>query len=312
MSPYDDLLLWASEKREGSLVGLRAACASTAAAAGTGQRGQDVLDDLLALGHLDASASRWSIAPATLAVLAEGGGNGVFVGARPRWLVEAMGDLDRAQDSRLRELADHVNDYELMAQVGPSSWYLALGPQAPLEAFEALGVRVIAYPAEGLLSRARNERGNPAELRTVRPGELVGRLVIEGSLATGSIAWETAAGDGAPGIYRYLRNNQRVYAARRSGGWLEMDYRWAVWCAAPSAASCIWYLPRKRRLYLAATVRPPLELERALVLRTGRLPERAAAPDVTRVSAEVLAYDNITHTFAAQVADLLGKEVKLV
>lgn len=312
MSPYDDLLLWASEKREGSLVGLRAACAWTAVAARAGQRARDVLDDLLALGHLDVSESKWSIVPATLALLADGGGNGVFVGARPRWLAEAMGNLDSAQDARLRKLADHLNDYDLMAQGGPSSWYLCLGPQTPYEAFEALGVRVIEHPAEGLLRRARDERGKPAELRTVRPGELVGRLVIEGSLATGSIAWETAAGDGSPGIYRYLRNNQRVYAARRSGGWLEMDYRWAVWCAAPSAASCIWYLPRKRRLYLAATVRPPLELERALVLRTGRLPERAPAPDVTRVSAEVLAYDNITHTFAAQIADLLGKEVELV
>jgi hypothetical protein len=312
MTPYDDLLLWASEKGQGSLSSLRDACSWTASAAGARQRGQDVLDDLLALGHLDVAGGRWAVTPTSLGLLADGGGNAVFLGARPRWFVDAMRDLDSASDARLRDLADHVYDYDLVEQRGPGTWFLGVGPEAPLAGLQTLGVRILEQPAEGLLRQAVAAQALVPAGRTVRPGELAGRLVIEGPLASGLITWEAVAGDNLPGYYRYLRNNQRVYAVRTAAGWLEMDYRWAVWCAAPSATSCIWYLPRKRRLFLPTTVRPPLELERALVLRTGRLPERAPAPEVTRVSAEMHAYDNITHSFAAQIAQLLGKEVKLV
>jgi hypothetical protein len=311
MTPYDDLLLWASEKQGGSLESLREACSWTASSVATGRRGQEVLDDLLALGHVEVADGRWAIVPTTLAVLADAGGNACFLGARPRWFLDSMHDLDGSSDSGLRDLADHVWDYDLVPQRGPGSWYIGLGPEAPVKALSSLGVRVIDSPAEALLQRAKAD-GARGLLRTARPGELAGTLVIEGPFATGSVVWEPVAGDRQPGCYRYLRNNQRVYAERTSEGWLEMDYRWAVWRAAPATAKCLWLSPRDRRLYVCSTARLPLELERAVVLRTGRLPRTGPALAVTGSNAVVATYDNITSGFATTVADLLGKELTLV
>lgn len=325
MSPYDDLLLWASEKRHGSLSGLRAACAWAADRAGDGRRGRDVLDDLLALGHVDVRDGRWEVVPAALAVLPDAGGNACFVGARPRWLLEALGDLDEAATwkhrgrpyavdpagaEKLSVLADEIYDYGLIEQRGPGSWILKTGPEAPLDALTALGVRVLGNAADGALQRAISQGASP-QVRTVRPGELAGRLAIEGTLLTASIAWEPASTDATPGVYRYMRNNQAVFAERTAGQWLEIDYRWAVWRAAHRSA-CVWYEPRTRRLYLPTAVRPPLALERALVLRTGRLPTSQAAPKAGGVTTDVVAYENMTNAIATQVAALLGKETKLV
>jgi hypothetical protein len=252
------------------------------------------------------------IVPTSLAVLADAGGNGCFLGARPRWFVDAMRDLDSADDPALRELADHVWDYEPVAQRGPSSWYVGIGPEAPLKALATLGVRVLDSPAEALLEQARASHAERGLLRTARPGELAGRLVIDGPFATAQVTWEPVAGDRQLGFYRYLRNNQRVYAERTSEGWLEMDYRWVLWKAALPTSKCMWHAPRDRRLYVCTTARLPLELERALVLRTGSLPLSGPAPEVTGSAAVVHAYDNITSRFATTVASLLVMELTLV
>lgn len=310
MSPYDDLLLWLSERREGGIASLRDACAWAAGLARPGLRGQDVLDDLLALGHVEVQEGRWAVTPSCLAVLADGGGNAVLVGARPRWLVEALAALDTAQDPALRELADDLYDHGLVAQEGPSTWYINVGPTASLSALRSLGVEVLTCPAEALLQRAHFERQRAPLVRSVRPGEPAGRLRLDGPTLS-SVTWEPQD-DHHQGTYRYLRNNQVVYAQRRSDGWLELDFRTAVWATVRRGAWCIWYSPRARCLSLPSAVRPPLDVERALVLRTGRLPSRGPRPAVTGTGAVVTTYCNITLALAEQVAALLEKEVTLV
>ena len=152
------------------------------------------------------------------------------------------------------------------------------------------------------------ERGVERQFREVRPGELIGKL-DPAALVEGRVDWLTVASDRSAGFYRYLRNNQRVYAQRSADGWFEIDYRWAVWLAQPASPRAAWFVPRDRFLYLRGVVRPPLEIERALVLRTGRLPIRLPAPNVTGSAEPVFIYINVTSQIAGQVADLLGKEL---
>ncbi len=255
-------------------------------------------DDLLALAHVDVVDDRWRVTPPLLSVLADGGGNGVLVGSRATWLVDALADLDAHEDEGLRLLADHVYENSFVPQPGPSTWYFAAGPEAPLAALGTLGITVLQDAAGSLLSQTV-ARGPELVGRTVRPGELVGRMTLSGPFSTSQVVWEPVTGDQQVGFYCYMRNRRRVYAERTPTGWLEMDFRWGVWRGAPRQAPCLWFVPRERRLLLASTVRPPLEVERALVLRTGRLPQRASVPEVTGGAAPVAAYLNVSHSVAS-------------
>ena len=62
VTPYDDLLLWASEKQCGNLGRAARSCAWTAGP-WNHRAGPDVFDDLLALGHVDAALGAGSSLP---------------------------------------------------------------------------------------------------------------------------------------------------------------------------------------------------------------------------------------------------------
>jgi hypothetical protein len=312
MTAYDDLLLWASEKRQGTLADLREACSFAAVRADDDRGWRPVHEDLLALGHVDLAGPGWRVTPPRLVRLADAGGLYLLLGARPGWLVKAMDDMDGHHDSGIRDLADHVYENSRIAQRGPSSWYIGLGPQAPLSALSAVGVRVLDDLSGSLLERGASLLADGIR-RSVRPGELLSRMVLEGPFVSHGVSWHPTSGDRDEGLYRYMRNNQRVYAFRTRDEWVELDYRSGVWRSLPRTGRYIWYLPRERRLVVAAAVRPPIRVERALFLRTGRVPQDGPEPRATgRPDAILRSYENITLGVATQVAELLRKELELI
>jgi hypothetical protein len=305
VTPYDELLMWASEKQAGSLETLQRACQWIGLRVGV--RWRDLQDDMLALAHVDVIGSRWFVAPPHLSRLADGGGNALFVGARPGWLVDAVEGLEKAPSSSLQALADFVYENHRVEQKGPASWYFAAGAGAPWEAFDELGIRVVDDLAGAMMVRAAAvSRGRVK--RTVRPGELVSRLV-DGSFAAGQLEWRTVRGDDDPGLYLYLRNNQRVYAERTAEDWRETDLRWGTW--RHGGRKKIWSVMRRRRLYVPSTLRLPLEVERSLHLRSGRLPQRDVLPEITGSDKPVLCFENVTNEVAATTARLVHAHLEL-
>lgn len=304
MTPYDDVLLWASERGNGSLASLKA----SAAWAVPGRPPGDVVDDLQALGHVDVRDGRWQVLRPALSLLAHGGGNGLMLGARPRWLVEAIDRLDEAENPALASLGDELIDNLRLEQPGPAAWYVSFSSTAVVEHLGALGIQVVKDLAGGLLTMAERQ-GRVGLLRTVRPGELVARAVATGGADV--VQWEPVRSDREPGAYVYLRNNQRIYASRTSEGWLECSRRWTEWTALGPSTQMLWAAPREWTLYCRAGLRPPLEVERSLILRTGRLPRPSFLPGVVK-SPDVLRFDNVPFAVAQRVARVLDKELNQI
>lgn len=302
MNPYDELLVWASEVRTGSIESLR----SAAAWAVPQQPQHDVVDDLLALGHLEVADGRWRIARTALVALANGGGNSIVVGARPRWLLEVGQALDEASDPALAALADHLLENMFVPQRGPSTWFLSFGPEAPVEVLKQFGVAVLDDLSGALMNKLLTG-APPGERRSVRPGELVSYL----SPGNGEVpVWDPARFDADQGAYAYLRNNQRIYALRTEDGWIETDRRWAEWLGVPGVVPKLWSSPREGSMFVRASHRLPTSVERALVLKTGRLPEQDHLPGGGE-PVPVLRYSNIPYVMAERIARTLNKELHL-
>jgi hypothetical protein len=298
---YDELLLWASEVVSGGIGSLLA----SASWLDPDRPPRDVVDDLVALGHVDVAPGRWAVAPPVLARLAQGGGNSLVVGARPRWLVETIDGLDDSADPDLIALSEHLTENVLVEQEGPSTWYLSFGHEAPITALDRLHVRRMDDLAGGLLRRLRTTQ--VGTYRSVRPGEVVARFAAcSGPDTLGE--WEPARADNEPGSYAYLQNNQRVHARRTIDGWMLIDRRWAEWLALGRRTPVIWSAPRETSFYAHGSLRLPLEVERALVLRTGRLAPMTKLPD-TEKGPDVRRYSNVPHSLAEEVSRLLDKEL---
>ena len=302
MNAYDDLLLWASEVGAGPLSSLYAASSWVAPT----RTPREVVDDLVALGHVDVSLGRWTVARTALTQLPNGGGNAVVVGARPRWVADAVDGLDATDDPALVGLGDHLLENLLIEQEGPSTWYLSFSHEGPLDAIDQLGMRLVDDLSGRLLARLRTT--SLGDFRSVRPGATVAKFAAGGNDSSAS-AWEPTRSDREPGGYVYLQNNQRVHARRTPDGWIVMDRRAVEWLELGRRRPLLWAAPREASLYVHAGWRLPPAVERVLVLRTGRLgticrlPEAEGGVDVRR-------YTNISNAVAEDVAALLDKELK--
>lgn len=311
MTAYDDLLTWASELGEGPIASLRSAAQWTASVAEDPRPAREIVADLEALGHLSVEGNRWRVVAPTLASLPNGGGNRVLVGGRTKWLSDSLAGLVSAADPDLSELADYLLEDATVDQQGPASWFLAFGRGAPIEALAQLGIRSVGVIADGQLEAVRTN-GPICQPRTVRPGELVHRFQPDRNAPDGFGVWAPVSGDRQPGFYRYMRNNQRIHAEHFGDQqYREVDVRWAQWLGTPLTMPAVWLVPRHQRLYLAGGARPPLEIERALVARSGRLPTIENDPEVSGSGMPLRAYVNVTHSVATTVATLMNKELVL-
>lgn len=308
-TPYDDLLLWASEMQGGSLASLNRAAEWTATKVGDATNGRHLVGDLRSLGHIEITESTWAVTPPTWTRLADGGGNGLMIGARPRWLVEQLDDLDGSDFKPLRDIADYITENTQIPQQGAATWYLTAGPGADVGSLSEVGIRVRDDLAGGLVSQLCST-GCPRIVREVRPGELAGRLVEGTQSNAAGPEWEPVSGDRRPGTYRYFRNHRLIYAEKVDATlWHEREFRWAMWLPHESGRPQLLYVPTARHLYAVGAVRLPAEVERALVLRSGRLPRRAVAPEITYTEQPTARYENVTLAFAEAIAGILDKKV---
>lgn len=311
VTPYDALLLWASEREMGSMAVLNAAADWTAYRIGRDCSARDRIDDLQVLGHLTCEGRTWRVTPPTWTRLADGGGNGLLFGARPRWLLAHLKDLDSSTEPAISKLADFVGENRRVPQAGPATWYFSTGPGNEIEALDALGVRTRDDIAGGLLARLEND-GAPGQERTVRPGELLARLVDDSQFSDGGPEWAPISGDLRTGVYRYLRNNQIIVAEKTGDGrWIERDLRWALWLARDPGRKRLIYSPSQRSLTVRDGIRLPMEIERALVMRSGRLPKRISVSAQTGRTQATAHYENVNLAFAEGVAKALNREVEM-
>jgi hypothetical protein len=302
VNAYDDLLLWASEVGSGAISTLQAAASWVAPT----RPPRDVVDDLVALGHVDVHPGRWTVARTALARLPSGGGNAVVVGARPRWIVESVDGLDASDDPALVSLSDHLMENLLLEQEGPSTWYLSFSHDGPWDALDRIGMRQVDDVSGRLLAHLRS--AGLGDFRSVRPGETVARFAASANDSSDS-AWVPTRSDREPGGYVYLQNNQRIHARRTTDGWLVMDRRAVEWLEMGQGRPLLWSAPRETSLYVDAGWRLPPAVERVLVLRTGRLGTVSHLPGAEG-GADVRRYTNIPHAVAEGVAALLDKELK--
>jgi hypothetical protein len=301
LNRYDVLLEWASERGGGRISDLRRVAAGLVRENDL----ENLIDDLVALGHLDRHGASWRIAPPLLTRLADGGGNSLLVGARPAWLVDALAALDAHAEPSLVVLGEHVYENVLVPQHGPSSWYFSITSEGDPSALASLGVHAVD-DASGAVLTGLLENGPPGTRRTVRPGELIGSLPADHARFVGY----STQHDSEPSAYVYLRNGQRIFAQRRADGtWFETSRAWARWLGCVHRKRLLWASPRDRCLFVAAEIRLPSEVERVVLLRSGRLPESVALPDGVEAGRRVVRYVNVTYSIAESIAGLLRKDL---
>lgn len=315
VNAYDELLRWCSEVRTGSVARLVAAARWSCRSIGEHRDERDVIADLQALGHVevDWSSSRWQVAPTTLCRLDDSGGLWFLSGARPTSFDTEIEALESSSSPSAVEAYQALYLHDPIEQRGPSSQYAAFddGP-ARREALASIGLRVVDAPSRAIFDRlsALSDITAFGVRRTVRPGELQGRMPF--GVVTRGFPWETWPRDDVRGVYRYLRHGMRIFAIRRTDDWVEVDRETAIWWGADeSQQPLLTRSPGGRCLYVRDLSRLPVLVERALVLRTGRLPTVLYDEAITGQRGPVRVFENVTGTEAEVVARLLRKRCEI-
>jgi len=288
----DDLLIWMSARGQGSWPQFRAAVEQFHVAPENGDADTENAGDITAndlplyqcvrlnlqrLAHVEfassTTSSEWRVVPPSLAISDHGGRpRGVFCGARFPALMDRM--------SRLKGV-----DWETQEIAGMPHRIRLFGPdvEAVRDAAKTLGVRAVVQAPVGLLSaippvddpRSRFRADPPGG-----PGWVVERFVSSGlrwtarhpkenrDLEPRDIAqWQT-------GLYRFRMKFQRFHFLRWRGGTFGVPVQVGKYAILrhERVRKVVSYNREKAVLSFPAICRPPLLIERALVLCSGLLP----------------------------------------
>jgi hypothetical protein len=135
----------------------------------------------------------------------------------------------------------------------------------------------------------------------------LGRDWIVEQFDTQSLRWKSSSREegraARDGLFRFRRPYQRRYFLRRRGRSYEMDGAAAKYALLRRRRMSVFrYIPDAKECVLPASCRPPMLVERALILCSGRLP-RFEASEAT------LTYGNVSADIARLAARLLDQEV---
>jgi hypothetical protein len=281
----DRILLWLSAKGEGSWSQFRAAVEELAAqqygdlaeeSEDDGERSigfgtdlpiyQQVRFSLQRLGHVefytDEAENRWRVVPPVVAFLSDTPDCGLLCGARSPVLLE-----------RLAELAD-VDVLASEIEGMPQRILLRGASQNVVASrVRALGLDVQRGAPTAILSAIPGVRDPTTWHRSPMP-ETPGWLVHRFSLSR--LQWlevsQSDASKARKGLFRFVLRYQRFYYLR----WRSRSYRVPVqvgkFAIMRKRRGVLAYDARRRSLSAPAVFRPPLLVERALVLCSGRLP----------------------------------------
>ena len=315
---HDELLEWCSERGEGTVDAFEAAAEWLAER----KPGQDHDRDpglatfqLQALGHLEVDwrGGRWAVAPTSITVLDDAGGNALLLGSRPRSLMRRLRTLHVDPDDELREeISPDVMVRDPVPQFGrngPSAIYLTAPDDSTIERLcEKLGIRfeqrierrlraalpsLVSYVAAGLA-------------HATPPGFAARRL-----FPTSRRRWRDVEDDSAPGAYEYRGYGPAQYFYRGEAGSLAQADKWIVVHAELRrlGLTVMQYSGSRRSLFVPGALPLPLLYGRCAVFRTGLLPRVHTQPPKGLENCPWttwLEYENVTAKLATTLSERLG------
>lgn len=301
----DHLLLWLSAKRAGSWAQFRGAVEELHI------RGEEgALDDLDAggrsdfdlpvyhqarlalqrLGHVEFRASEavysWRVVPPSLAFLPGASGRGLLCGARSAALLERL---------------HRVAEVEVLPVGGMPQRILLRGASedAIARSARAVGLHIQEAAPIALLCAlpgVRDQATWSVASMPETPGWIIHRFLP--SLLQWTPVGQDEVARAGIGLFRFVMQHQRLYYLR----WRDRSYKVPVqvgkYAVMRKRHGALSYEPARRILSFPAICRPPLLIERALVLCSGLLPrfdplsgriEYGEIPqDVARLAAQLL------------------------
>lgn len=312
---YDQLLEWCSERAEGTLTSFRETYEWLDRHFRAGRTAGEwalAAFNLQVLGHieLDWPNDRWAITPPVLSVLDHSGGLAALTGARPRWLMHRLENLE--EDPEIGDLAMHFYPYYIEQRGAPTALILTLSSEdqvAELCAalsirFERRVTRALRHVLPSLDSYlVAGERVAPP------PGVEPQRLDV----STGK--WVPTSDAEGPGAYQYPGYGRKRYFFRDETLLAEAD-RGVVTFAELRRVDeqVIFYRRSDETMIVPARMRLPLLAARCAVLQTGLLPQftPGAVEDVRSELGPLNCYVNIPPEHSDAITGSLGQTPILI
>lgn len=307
----DHLLLWLSVKNAGSWPQFRAAveelhvqrlgCApNDTEADGEGSSSidndlpvyQEVRFSMQRLGHVEFQNTErgyvWRVVPPTVAFLSGKDACGLLCGARSSPLIERLGQL--------HDVEVLVSQVEGMPQ---RIIIRGVSQETMAKQIQILGFHVQEAAPIALLSALPVVR-NPITWHAAPMPETPGWSIHRFSPAR--LRWASVspaeATKAATGLFRFVMKHQRFYYLRWRGRSYKVPVQVGKYAVMGRRHDLLTYEPEHGILSVPAVCRPPLLIERALVLCSGVLPRfdpssgrveyAQVPPDVVRLAAQLL------------------------
>lgn len=311
----DHLLLWLSAKEEGSWSQFRGAVEELHVAqdeesphpddeGGRPARAtselpvyQRVRFALQRLGHVEFFSNEvdqgWRVVPPAVALLPALPGEGLLCGARSPALLEALDNLD---------------DVEVTGSEAPGMPQRILlrgaSREAVVSAARRLGFHVQVDAPTAILSTVPAVR-DPATWDRTQIPETPGWVVHR--FSSSRLSWVEATREDATtactGLFRFVMKHQRFYYLRWHGRSYSVPVQVGKYAIMRRRRGILAYDAATEVLSVPAVCRPPLLIERALVLCSGFLPR-------FDLSSGRVEYANIPPDVARLAAQLLRQEVQ--
>ncbi len=258
---------------------------------------QQVRFALQRLAHVefysDAAQNRWRVVPPTVAFVSDSSDSGFLCGARSPALLERF---------------NHATDLEVLVSQfeGNPERIIVRGASHDVVVARAtaLGLKVQKQAPLALLSALPCARDSSAWHRSSMP-DTPGWLVHRFSASQRS--WlevsQTHASTAYTGLFRFVMKYQRFYYLRWRGSSYSVPVQIGKYAIAPNRSRILAYDAERRTLSVPVSFRPPLLIERALVLCSGRLPSLDS-------SSRRLEYAEVPAGVANLAAQLLHQEVR--
>jgi hypothetical protein len=306
---FDRMLLWLSVKGEGSWSQFRGAVETfdlepdveEPAAGDTGSDlpiYQEARFTLQRLAHAEFSTgegeSDWRIVPPTVAILRAASAEGVLCGARTPGLLERLADARDLEVAR----APATRMPEQIRVRGTSLAQLAARVRE-------LGFLVQRDAPASLLSAlpsVRDRSGWYSSAMPETPGWTVHRFAVHPEMK-----WveeqQADARRASFGFFRFVMKHQRFYYLRSRGLAFRVPVQVGKYAVLRRRRGTVRYDADRRVLSFPVALRPPLLMERALVLCSGLLPRFDGATGR-------LEYSEVDDNVALLAGQLLHQEVR--
>lgn len=327
---YDDVLLWLSEREDGtaSMDDFKKVwqwCCERRGMPELALQERLALMRMERLGYIerDWKRRRVGVADSSLVDLPAANGLCLLTGARPQRLIERLLD-DQDRDEAVAELAMSIDVMqrtqldERGRPLAPTSVYLSYDPtsvELVRAGFKRLGVEVAGIASVAITHHHPSLKSSLADGLSFSSSPST-KFRRRSQDRDGRTFWSERVNDLKWGLYEYIRPQGSSFAwrdesgtltavERQMGVWIDEHAHQRVRHIKHSALGRQLAVPCGRGLGL-----PPI-LERALIARSGLLPRRVPPLEVSGLRRQShWVFENIDATTAEQVGTLLGQELQ--